>query len=307
MLASRSIGARRAFTLIELLVVIAIIAVLIGLLLPAVQKVREAASRLKCQNNLKQLGIACHNYHDANEKFPLGADVRVPQNCRPGFDCRGTHPFIFLLPFLEQENLWRQYDPNLPGGWDGAQSWNVSVGLTVYQCPSASGVFSTGAEGRRDYYGVAGGRTVLAGGWRGDVCEDGLFATNAVRRMSSVTDGTSNTILVGESVAANNLGYYGDQLGYSGWYRGPACSLPNCPPTNRFYGYALRATRLPINAPWGANIARANEAPFSSKHLGGAQFVFADGHVQFLRDSIALSTLQVLSTHTGGEVLGNDW
>ena len=304
-------GARRAFTLIELLVVIAIIAVLIGLLLPAVQKVREAAARLKCQNNLKQLGIACHNYHDANNRLPAGMDVRVPQNCRPlPSDCRGTPLFHLLLPYIEQDNLWRQYEPfrYSPGGWDVVPAWpGQDTPLAAYKCPSADGVPGFGElPTRRDYFGVTGGRTPTAGGWRGAVYIDGLFGINQYRTLTTVSDGTSNTLMIGESVSPGNGGYSGLVPGPTGWNAGPSC-VQGCPLSDQQTGYGLRPTSRPLNSPWAANLWESNDAPFSSKHPGGAQFVFADGHVQFLRESIDLTTYRGLSTFAGGEVLGNDW
>ncbi|MCU0705629.1 MAG: DUF1559 domain-containing protein [Fimbriiglobus sp.] len=298
---------RPAFTLIELLVVIAIIAILIGLLLPAVQKVREAASRLKCQNNLKQLGIACHNYHDANDKLPPGMEVRVPQMCRPGFDCRGTHVFLFLLPYLEQDNLWRQYEPFRfsPGGWDVTPSWpGKHTVLPVYQCPSAAGIPNADmVPDRRDYYAVAGGRSAVAGGWRGAVFIDGLFAINQNRTLPWILDGSSNTIMFGESVSP---AFWDPMWAPVNWNAGPAC-LTGCPFTGQSNGYTFRHTNRPLNSavptvPW-----EHNNGAYSSRHPGGAQFVFADGHVQFLRDSISTTTYQGLSTFAGGEVLASDW
>jgi prepilin-type N-terminal cleavage/methylation domain-containing protein/prepilin-type processing-associated H-X9-DG protein len=302
--------AHRAFTLIELLVVIAIIAVLIGLLLPAVQKVREAASRLKCANNLKQIGIALHNYHDQHTRFPAGVDIRFPNNCQtgPGGSCRGTSPFVAILPQLEQEAAWRLYDPNrpTPGDW-GPEFYGMPKLITMYQCPSAGGSYAY-SDTRKDYFVVAGGRTPASGGERGPVYEDGLFGPyNVARRLTDIVDGTSSTLMVGESVAPIHVDN-GTRLGFIGYLSAAGCPLPNCPAVNRAYFFSHRAAGQPLNdRAWIPNILRENESPFSSKHPGSVGFVFADGHVQFLRDSITHSTFQGLSTHAGGEVLGSDW
>jgi prepilin-type N-terminal cleavage/methylation domain-containing protein len=189
---------RRGFTLIELLVVIAIIAILIGLLLPAVQKVREAAARLQCQNNVKQISLACHNYHDANNSFPPYAAAR-------GSEFGSAH--FFLLPFIEQDNVFRQAN---------GLSFNVRTqAIKAYACPTdptcPGGVFSSDAI---NYAGNATsvGRTSVGGVPYGATtyCINGQIAatdlvnghpTKGTMTMTSLSDGTSNTVLFGERMA----------------------------------------------------------------------------------------------------------
>jgi prepilin-type N-terminal cleavage/methylation domain-containing protein/prepilin-type processing-associated H-X9-DG protein len=207
---------RRGFTLIELLVVIAIIAVLIALLLPAVQQAREAARRTQCKNNLKQIGLALHNYHDVFKHFVYGKGGTQPT---PGVQPRndGNYSrlsgFVPILPFLEQDPLYKRYtsanpsaSPPIPNGgpapWAGADGrWN-SGQLAVYRCPTDPG-FNTArginnyAFSRGDYIGVDG-----ATGRDSTDC-NGLFARSVTYGIRDCTDGTSNTLAAGERCAAN--------------------------------------------------------------------------------------------------------
>src|SRR5262245_46048042 len=203
---------RTAFTLVELLVVIAIIGLLIGLLLPAVQKVREAANRLACRDHLKQIGLALHNHHDANESFPPGYMIGGSDNLELGGYCG----FVHLLPFLEQEALFRRWD--LAGKWyDPPNAALVGTELKVFYCPSnrTRGVvdmtFLVPIAGR-PLPNPAATDYLLSKGANAALCEitqippagRGAFDVNTRTRLTDITDGTSNTFAAGEGAGHNS-------------------------------------------------------------------------------------------------------
>lgn len=222
---------RRAFTLIELLVVIAIIGVLIGLLLPAVQKVREAANRLKCENNLKQIGLAMHNYQDTFQSLPAGgATDHPPFGIVPtsGGGYGGSSWYVYLLPFVEQTALyskWQFYGPNTTSAGSGYLNANnqnlvANVLLPIYRCPSSTLPIWSTSKGTANitnpmiptYAGISGAvngilpgftetrlSTMGAGGaWGGTVSSGGVLFANGAVRITDIIDGTSNTMAVGE-------------------------------------------------------------------------------------------------------------
>jgi len=310
---------RTGFTLIELLVVIAIIAILIGLLLPAVQKVREAAARMSCQNNMKQLGLAFHNFGNTNsDKFPP-AYVFIPP------PAQNAHAWgVYLLPFLEQDNLFRQYNLNVPFVTP-SNAAVVATPVKSFLCPS---VPSTGnntypavaalaagfglppyTAARSDYHVTTGVMGSLwnvvvdanAGGERG-----GALAANQQISILGISDGTSNTILLAEIAGKNDLwvrgqrtqtatqqgGGWGDPFSGENWLSGsdttgtisPGACLIGC-----------------TNSQPAGSTARG----LYSFHSGGTNVLLADGSVRFVTANTTPSTIVFLITRAKGEVIPN--
>jgi prepilin-type N-terminal cleavage/methylation domain-containing protein/prepilin-type processing-associated H-X9-DG protein len=294
---------RGGFTLIELLVVIAIIAVLIGLLLPAVQKVREAASRLKCQNNLKQLGLAMYNYHDTVGTFPAGASATV-----------GSYPqglFVSLFPYLEQNALKDLLNTTKTY----TQEPNQTLGKTrvdAYLCPSNSGdqvtPMHTGeiddnqgaAAGQyaTHYQGVMGaglnGKVkVLEQSHCGSYYTDGMFFPDSKVRVGDIVDGTSNTLAIGEKLYEPRT-----------WMRGADnnSSTQLCVVTGKNVRWPINSDPNLRNYLANPETCLFNDLFFSSRHAGGANFVYGDGSVHFVSQNISFPVFQALATIAGGEV-----
>lgn len=314
------VRSRPAFTLIELLVVIAIIAILIGLLLPAVQKVREAAARIKCQNQIKQLAIASHSYHDVNNRL-------IPSYT-------GTNQLswtVYILPYMEQDPLFRAMNTN-PGGTFADTGRNNPYGLTrmgIYLCPSSPvekmatqsppnnvnppdlvPATSGQAPYTIHYYGVNGPRgtnPVTGAAYPQTSCThdgtpmatSGMFQPDVIAgtavgplKLADVTDGTSNTLLLAEMSWDSKFG-----TRFRSWLRGGESSC---------YCVGSRNATNAINSGITANlIAQYNEVPFGSMHPGGANFALGDGSVRFIRDSVDMPTYRALASRNGGEVVGN--
>ena len=305
---------RRGFTLIELLVVIAIIAVLIALLLPAVQQAREAARRTQCKNNLKQLGLAMHNYHDTHGVFPFGWDEREA----------GWHAMI--LPQIEQTSLYSTliWQENGLGNWDAVGSPNLAACekmIPAFRCPSMAvpeHINNQGIPGRSpvSYRGVASSiaasddaSTIPAGSGTTVSLEaaqhDGIFFGCSNVRISYIVDGTSNTILIGESFTDPT--YVKDGQGMDFWQIGSPQTggwvLGGIGGTE--YSEFVGSTFARINSRRDPTVhGTAMEMSFGSWHVGGAHFTLADGSVRFVSDNVDLQLYRKLATRAGGEVVG---
>ncbi len=314
---------RRGFTLIELLVVIAIIAVLIGLLLPAVQKVREAAAKLKCQNNMKQFGIAAMSYHDAFSKFAPGSFGPRKTTATSGYPNGGGFAFtdpsvasglpygdfgwpVKLLTYMEQDNLYKQFDltvqayssvwsetsmypatPPYPQRGPAGSTKNqvpCQSTPTTFLCPSS--VHPNKLNEFKDYGMVSNSTTSCCAERNGP--KNGMGWVDSDVRMAQVTDGTSNTVYFTESASRKNQSYIPRDTGFNQfvWVHHPS------------QGYSDAA--YPMNSP--ANI---DHRTVESQHQGGCNFCFVDGHVAFISEAIDMTTYQSLFTRAAGDVIGS--
>jgi len=293
---------KSAFTLIELLVVIAIIAILIGLLLPAVQKVREAASRMKCINNLKQHGLGLQGYHDTFASLPKGnSDWNLNATTRTG----SWSWMDFILPYMEQDAV---YQKAIVYAQTDNYSWNnpmASIKLSFYTCPADS-------RGNLVYPGASSGipdqalTAYLGNSGTTATSFDGLLFMDSKINLKDITDGTSNTIIVGERPPNSNLefGWWFAAYGYDG--RGNAdcvmtsndlaladyfiSNYPPCDGTN-----AKKIGLRPGKPDMGCDAAH-----YWSFHNAGSHFLFADGSVRMI--TYAVTNFSQLTTRAGGEV-----
>ena len=305
---------RLAFTLIELLVVIAIIAILIGLLLPAVQKVREAAARMSCENNLKQLGVSFHLYHDAFRVLPpgytaSGTYVNGGTDTSPGW-AWGS----YILPFIEQNNLYNQFNFALPA----QDSPAIQTVVKTFLCPSdiiAPGPFAVTDNNWNPICTIApSSYAACCGGNNGSggtvstsaATGNGCFYRNSGVRLTDITDGTSNTVFAEERCFANVEGTWVAAI--SGGYCNQGLYNPNAVPGKLGQ---VAADLVLIHASTNNSVSGRNLDDAASRHTGGSNFLLADGSVQFIRNiqskTADCTTLEAMGTTAGGEVVSPLW
>jgi prepilin-type N-terminal cleavage/methylation domain-containing protein/prepilin-type processing-associated H-X9-DG protein len=325
---------KSGFTLIELLVVIAIIAILIGLLLPAVQKVREAASRMKCQNNLKQIGIALHAHHDTIQKFPPGyARSRLADQSPP--ESPVTFWTYFILPYMEQGALYNRAPQVLAPNWTDGGNYQslVEAQVPMYRCPSTTDQPTYSSQGIAARYAIS-----YAANQTGDVGPDsvnggngewaahmddseppagfsgsngsfnirplghlyrynGAFGFNTETKMSSITDGTSNTLGVSERYRVSENYDTPYTAGAGGTW---AMGSPN---NNNSVQQSVGSTAVPFNY----NVTNDDPAKsrtslaYSSRHTGGVNAMFMDGSVRFLTTSVSGASRVAIGTIAQGD------
>jgi prepilin-type N-terminal cleavage/methylation domain-containing protein/prepilin-type processing-associated H-X9-DG protein len=340
MMNSRARNRTSAFTLIELLVVIAIIGVLIGMLLPAVQKIRAAADRIHCANNLKQIGLACHNYHDVNRAFP------TEENSANG-NWLGKPWVVQLSPFLEQDPFYQQWratlttsnqplaqlQAQLKGGPNCLRATVIKTlicpadplpdpPIAELIAPGQNPAFPDGIYSALTSYGPNTGTRGWASDFDPPKIDDGVFLVLSKKavRIADIIDGTSSTLLFGEAYHHDPLwDTFSDQCLYpasqtnddisqrAAWYTPDTVTRNAAAPINWQLTPSDVAGPFTRWSPPCRDLEYKRLGAYGSGHGGGANVVMADGSVHFLRQDISLTTLQALSTRAGGEVITEDY
>lgn len=314
---------RRAFTLIELLVVIAIIAILIALLLPAVQQAREAARRTQCKNNVKQIGLALHNYHDTHRVFPPGGTSTNSVLGYSGYRGQAGHSWTAdILPYLDQAPLYNRLNWGI--GWiyydspvasiDATHELAVLTVLAAYNCPSsptgkitgylgtiysppsvaANGALMCYSQAITEYTGIGGTSAT-----------SGSFFHNSNVSIAKMTDGTSNVMMVGEYSGLAKGQTYTPTTQDSGNYNYQKWFAYSGEPNGAGYARAFLTTGNAPNLYWFGNGAGLGAQSLKSQHTGGVHILLADGSARFMSENISLATMYNLANIADGNVIGD--
>ncbi len=310
----QTVVTRRGFTLIELLVVIAIIAVLIALLLPAVQQARESAKRSQCKNNLKQLGLGLHNYHDNFLQMPAGAinpgvqnQAGLPYTAACATQCRNTPFTLLLLPYIDQQTLYKQLDFKLPMGQAQRSGTGPATNqgakfnrIELFACPSDTPYMEPFNQSGQAHYAITNGfrssywfpaRYIMEdinATWRNEGITRGMFGINGACNLSDVKDGTANTMMLCETPFRKNVNVYGPF--WNAWNYTSGVTFGQ--QINAKAGCGGGPTGCPYA--WGAG----------SSHTQGMHTLMADGSTRFINQNILFSLTQGLVTISNRELLG---
>ncbi len=336
----------RGFTLVELLVVIAIIGTLVGLLLPAVQAARESARATRCRNNMKQIGLALHNYHDARQCFPYGGRLPVTNSNQGNWNWR-----VDILPFMEETALYSSLSLTASSIWRSDQSITATMlytaSIPTFQCPSSqfparytantSNLFlmnGSNAVEVMDYAGISGAATTSfadpfgrsnqcasgVNGFCGNFCRNGML-TVETRRIKDCTDGTSSTIIVAEQSGQVNGAEISAQRqgGWTGFINGKASEIDmstltvgSAARTDMYIGGVTTVVQRPnwfwaAGAPGPYNYTGGNNTIINSFHPNGINVLMTDAAVRFMTENISVEALQRACVKDDGQQSGAEW
>jgi prepilin-type N-terminal cleavage/methylation domain-containing protein/prepilin-type processing-associated H-X9-DG protein len=305
-------GRRAGFTLVELLVVIAIIGILISLLLPAVQAAREAARNTQCRNNLKQIGLGLHSYHDANGVLPPGGNT-VTTSTSTANDGMGFH--VHILRYVEQAALFQGFDLTAPYMAVRSKAMGA-IRVSIYQCPSAVNLYTenssenaaTGEKGwTTHYHGIMGPSDLATNKYdvfylnqvgvsttvQGGQARQGVLGRDTKYRLTDIKDGTANTVMVGETSWTRGSSL---NVGYRVWHRG-------CNSNGNLACGSCRNVANGLGTVWiNQGVTQgANNISFGGIHPGGTNFLFCDGSIRPINKDVALGVLLAMASRNGGE------